>query len=100
MRAQNDQQEFTQWLLSLGNGELPNIGELDDSIEIPSECNIVQNSIVDDIFDNLSNPIALANMIILTPTNEEALRLNDSVINKMVYVSALEHLRSTLVPTE
>jgi ATP-dependent DNA helicase PIF1 len=80
-------------LLTLGNGELRGEVEFEDSIEIPYECNIVQEDIVDEVFQDLSDSKALADTVILTPTNEHALRMNDAVIQKMpgipkVYTSA------------
>jgi hypothetical protein len=95
MRTGADQQDFARWLLELGNGTLqcetvavPNL------IEIPQDCNIVQQDIIGKVFPDMSNPKAITNTVILTPTNENELKLNDKVLKTKVpgqvkvYVSA------------
>ena len=95
MRTQTDQQDFARWLLELGNGTLqcPDT-PLPDMVEIPSKCNVSQGDITDDVFTDMTDPVAIANTVILTPTNETALKLNDQILKKKVpgpmkvYVSA------------
>jgi hypothetical protein len=87
MRAGHDQQEFAQWLLALGNGELQSDVEMEDAIEIPLQCNIIQDNIVDAVFQDLKDAEAMADTVILTPTNEKALRMNDAVLRKLPGVS-------------
>ena len=78
--------EFARWLLTLGNGEL--LCKCEDfvanSIEIPSECNVIEDdNIIDSVFPDLTDPKAIANTVSLTPTNETSLQLNDIVIKKV-----------------
>jgi hypothetical protein len=65
MRADHNQQEFAKWLLDLGNGALQCEHSQAESISIPTECNIVEGDIVDDVFPDVSNPNALTNTVIL-----------------------------------
>ena len=97
MRADDDQQEFARWLLKLGDGTLHCDGvSMPDLIQIPPQCHIAEHDIVDQVFsdDVMSDPIALANTVILTPKNDTALNLNNEVLTKKVpgqakmYVSA------------
>jgi hypothetical protein len=85
MRADEDQQEFARWLLELGNGNL----KVDDkdappgSIQIPWQSNIVQDNIADHVFHDLSDIIKVTKSVILTPTNEASLKINNIVIKKV-----------------
>jgi hypothetical protein len=95
MRAEEDQQEYARWLLSLGNGELECEPQqsVPNSIEIPPQCQVVENNIVDAVFTDVSDPKIISSTIILTPTNESSLHLNNLVIKKVpglskTYVSA------------
>ena len=94
MRADADQHEFADWLLQLGNGDLdcPN-NMIPGSIYIPPQCNIVLDDIVSSVFNNVTDPKSLSNTVILTPTNEESLSLNNEVLKKLpgvckVYLSS------------
>ena len=51
-------------------------------ISIPEQCHIA-NNIVDNVFDDVSNPHNLTNTIILTPTNASSLKINDQVLEKV-----------------
>ena len=84
MRA-HQYQDFAQWLLKLGNGELSCSDSQcpPSSIIIPSQCNIVQGNIVDEVFPDLLDPRALTNTVILTPTNDSSLQLNDQVLKRV-----------------
>ena len=83
-RSQRVLQSFARWLLELGNGTLqcPD-ATIPNLIEVPQHCNIVQQDIVDAIFDDMTNS-NIVNMVILTPTNEKALDLNNKVLTKKV----------------
>jgi hypothetical protein len=85
MRAGQDEQEFAKWVLAVGNGELelPADEAVPGSIQIPIACNIVHGDIVDDVFPDVTDSRAIANTVILTPTNENLLMLNDAVMKKM-----------------
>ena len=95
MRAEQDQTDFADWLLTLGDGELhcEESLEIPNSVRIPPQCTIAPDDIVDAIFSDFSDSEALTDTVILTPTNEYSLLINQSVINKMpgnvkVYTSA------------
>jgi hypothetical protein len=95
MRAGAGQQEFATWLLALGNGELAcqEPAPVMDSIPIPAQCHMSEGDIIDDVFPDLSDPAALANQVILTPTNDASLKLNEHVLKRLpgapkVYLSS------------
>ncbi|XP_014670443.1 PREDICTED: uncharacterized protein LOC106811370 [Priapulus caudatus] len=85
MRALQSEQTFASWLLHLGNGQLHADTNIQNTIQIPPECNIVSQhtNIVDQIFSDLTQPRNLATTVILTPTNDSSLRINDSVIERL-----------------
>jgi hypothetical protein len=82
MRARGSRLEFANWLLSLGNGQLSHNAEHMhlDSIAVPSQCNIIDGDIVSAVFHDVSAPESLTHTVILTPTNESSLALNDAVL--------------------
>ena len=95
MRAGADQQEFADWLLALGNGELmcehPEMPP--STIELPPQVNVVNDNIIDEVFSDVSHAEVISSTVILNPTNESALKLNNKVIKKVPgpsknYVSA------------
>eukprot|EP00919_Chromeraceae_sp_WS-2016_P027769 GHVR01065820.1.p2 GENE.GHVR01065820.1~~GHVR01065820.1.p2 ORF type:complete len:129 (-),score=19.86 GHVR01065820.1:70-456(-) len=82
MRAGINEQVFADWLLGLGDGKL-SCGNEDfptDSIFIPSECNVVVDDIVKSVLQDASDPEKLTTTIILTPTNESSLDLNNDIL--------------------
>ena len=83
-RAQENEDDFSQWLLAVGNGETlcHDEGVPSNCISIPEQCHIA-NDIVDDVFDDVSNPRNLTNTIILTPTNASSLKIKDQVLEKV-----------------
>ena len=84
MRAEADQHQFAEWLLRLGDGNLDCPGDaIPDSIQIPQQCNIVLDDIVSSVFHNVTNPRMLSNTVILTPTNDYSLALNNEVLKKL-----------------
>jgi hypothetical protein len=62
---------------------------MEDAIEVPTQCNIVQDNIVDAVFQDVTDSQAMANTVILTPTNEQTLRINNAVLQKVPGVSKL-----------
>ena len=82
MRARGSELEFANWLLSLGNGELTSDPEYihTDSIVVPSQCNLIDGDIVSAVFHDVSAPEALTHTVILTPTNQSSLALNEAVL--------------------
>ena len=73
MRTDQEEQEFSKWLLELGNGTL--IADIDtpmrDIIEIPDLC-IVRESIVYELFANITSE-ERCRRVILSPKNEDCL---------------------------
>ncbi|KFM75600.1 hypothetical protein X975_02126, partial [Stegodyphus mimosarum] len=83
MRLNPEEQEFSEWLLQLGDGRLKNDSGLDeDIIEIPSLC-VVNRSIVEEMFGcgNEFDLQDLASKAVLCPKNEEALKLNEEILS-------------------
>ena len=81
------QQEFNRWLIAIGNGTISDGEEQgNDLIEIPQQMqssgNIVQdifgNSLIVDTNENIE---AVSGKIILTPKNNDALKLNNNVLD-------------------
>ncbi|XP_076047239.1 ATP-dependent DNA helicase Pif1-like [Oratosquilla oratoria] len=81
------QQEFNRWLIAIGNGTISDGEEHgNDSIEIPQQMhssgNIVQdifgNSLIVDTNEEIE---AVSGKIILTPKNNDALQLNNNVLD-------------------
>jgi ATP-dependent DNA helicase PIF1 len=79
MRAREDEQEFAEWILRVGNGEE---NDEEDCIQIPEQC-ICKGKLTDEIF---SAPIAredwdeVSNRAILAPLNIEVDSINDEVL--------------------
>ncbi|XP_057305457.1 uncharacterized protein LOC130642388 [Hydractinia symbiolongicarpus] len=94
MRTRPGEQQFAAWLLQLGKGVLP-VREQEPfqgAIEVPSQCVIQNECIVDTLFRNLS-PEIMASSVVLTPTNDDSLTINDQVLallpgEEKVYFSA------------
>ena len=90
MRAAN-QQQFTDWLLSVGNGTnvVGNDSVPNNTIHIPSEFHRGEN-IVNIIYgsDPLSTSIEeLTRKVIVTTKNKDALHLNEQIINLLPFPS-------------
>ena len=85
MHAAEDQEEFAQWLLEIGNGNMQcDVQDFSpDSTKMPSQCNVVENDNIIDVFTNLGDLKAIANTVILTPTNETSLHMNELFIQKL-----------------
>ncbi|CAL8991776.1 unnamed protein product [Prunus brigantina] len=88
MRSRNDQQ-FSQFLLRVGDGEEPVVG--DDMIRVP-ECMVIPwenelsiNEFIYQVFPNLEDHINDASYMVeravITPTNEDVDMLNEKMIN-------------------
>ncbi|CAG8494158.1 10169_t:CDS:2, partial [Cetraspora pellucida] len=78
MRINENQDNFADWLLRLGDGSLP---ALDDEIEIPPRC-IVSGDLIYDVFGEHLSKHDLENLyekVILCPTNKECLTLNEEI---------------------
>ena len=83
MRAQEDEQDFSRWLLELGNGTLiANIQPPQrDIIEIPGPC-IVKDSLVEEVFANTTSEERCSH-VILSPKNENCLSMNEEVLKML-----------------
>ena len=87
MRANPGQDDFTSFLLDMGQGNLPlkNTAPFAQPIEIPYHFISSQN-IVDDIFpqDGITqDPSSLIKRAILCPTNKEASSIDSIVLNRL-----------------
>ena len=83
-RVRPNEQEFSQWLLMLGNDELPKkVSEpFKECIEIPQYC-VTPGDIVNEIFpDNISQDY-FDNRAILTPRNDVSLFMNEKIFKKI-----------------
>ena len=80
-RTRPGQQEFSDYILKLGEGKLPSeLGE--DVIKIEPEF-ITENNIIEEIFGteiDIADVDTLANRAILCPKNEDALEMNEKVL--------------------
>ena len=98
MRANADEQEFSRWLLGLGNGEIQCEGcSIPESVEIPSECHVLFDGIIDAVFPDVSDPRAVSKKVILTSTNDVCLQMNDKVIEKVNADTAIYYSADSVV---
>ena len=97
MRALPDELDFCEWLLKIGNGlEATKQNEpFYGSIQIPQCCTINSStSIVEEIYGDV-NVNEFVSRVILTPTNEESLEINNLILpllagDQRIYYSADE----------
>ena len=84
MRAENGNGLFAECLLQLGNGVCQSVSEdlPPNSTIIPQDVH-ASHDIVYDVFPDVSDGMKLINTVILTPKNDDALKLNDRVLNKL-----------------
>ena len=85
MRTNQGEIEFAEWLIQLGNGTLTNIEGLDtDLIEVPNRF-LVKKPLISATFgDDIesSQPELFRDRAILTPKNEDALKINDDIMHR------------------
>lgn len=86
MRADNDE-NFAAWLLNLGNGELPRVDGVPDTVVIPPEmvCNV--SGLVNFVYPrqmSLANVDDFARKIILCPRNDDCRQVNREVLDARV----------------
>ena len=93
MRAIEDS-DFRDWLIKLGNGELytKQHSPYEGTIEIPANC-VEPNCIIKSIFGSVFDFNDFANRIILCPTNDESLDINNKILklipgDERIYYSA------------
>ncbi|XP_014772179.1 uncharacterized protein LOC106870568 [Octopus bimaculoides] len=82
MRTNANEQDFSRWLLQLGNGFLQNSLDnlTEDTIDIP-EAYICNNSLVSDIFDNCTAK-EMKNRVSLSPKNSDCLAVNEEILSR------------------
>ncbi|CAF3572606.1 unnamed protein product [Rotaria sp. Silwood1] len=83
MRTGPGEEEFSKWLIKLGNGELTS--NEDDEIELPSSC-MLNGNLVDEIFGqhiSIEDVPTLCNRTILCPKNEHSLLVNEEVLQRL-----------------
>jgi len=81
MRANENEQQFCDWLINLGNNHLNSShpDTISGQFDIPSRCNLT-NNIVDSIFPDFT--FNRNGHIILTPLNSSTHIINDQVLQK------------------
>ena len=92
MRAGVGEQDFSRWLLKLGNGELKSCENQEDQVEIPDQCAAAEGRIVQEVFKELDEE-SIASSVILSPKNEDTMTINDEVLDMLpgehaIYYSA------------
>ncbi len=83
MRTGPGEEEFSEWLIKLGNGELP-LNE-NDEIELPIGC-ISGGNLADEVFGShisLEDVPHLCDRVILCPKNEDSLIVNEQVLQRL-----------------
>ncbi|UYV76684.1 hypothetical protein LAZ67_14001749 [Cordylochernes scorpioides] len=80
MRAGIDAQSFSQWLLKVGDGDLPT--DQQGLISFPESCISQGGYLVQEIFGSLYGDItALSKSVILTKKNIDSLEINEKVLD-------------------
>ncbi|CAF2984367.1 unnamed protein product [Rotaria socialis] len=83
MRTGLSEEEFLEWLIKLGNGELP--ANENDEIDLPTGC-ISDGNLADEIFGkhiSLEDIPNLCDRVILCPKNEHSLIVNEQVLQRL-----------------
>lgn len=84
MRVRDNASNFALWISKIGKGTLTDEQNLsDDCINIPTECIVSEDELVNSIFGNrlYQNEFnTYKDEAILAPTNEETFRLNEQVL--------------------
>ena len=94
-RVRPDQQDFADWLLRLGDGALPvkQHAPLQGCTQMKEQC--VVDNLVEAIFEGQFNEATYSSRVILCPTNDDSLVINNQVLERLpnqqsVYLSADE----------
>ncbi|XP_008178242.1 ATP-dependent DNA helicase PIF1-like [Acyrthosiphon pisum] len=85
MRAGNDA-DFASWLLRLGNGQLPAVDGVPDTVQIPREMVCDVADLIDFVYPqhmSLANVEEFARRVIVCPTNEECGDVNGDVLERV-----------------
>jgi len=86
MRTGDGEQLFADWLLKHGNGELNDKKDDVDLSNVKPESPLVTGSLTDDIFGDridTSDCNRLAEKVILCPLNEDTLKINDAIMQRI-----------------
>ena len=88
MRLDENEINYQNWLLKLGDGKVeaaPNCYEYE--IKIDAKYVVPKDSLVQHIFNeeffHSTDTDILSNSVILTPTNEEAMKINNEILSKI-----------------
>jgi ATP-dependent DNA helicase PIF1 len=84
-RISEHDNEFKNWLLNVGNGNFQTKVERDNEIIRIPENLVSKGNLIEEIFGNELN-IGNKNLfesVILTPTNADAIDINDEILNRM-----------------
>ncbi|UYV76112.1 hypothetical protein LAZ67_13002570 [Cordylochernes scorpioides] len=82
MRAGIDAQSFSQWLIKVGDGDLPT--DQQGLISLPESCIFHGVDLVQEIFGSSYGDItALSQSVILTPKNTDSLEINEKVLDRL-----------------
>ncbi|XP_060871362.1 uncharacterized protein LOC132945607 [Metopolophium dirhodum] len=99
MRAGNDTY-FAAWLLQLGNGQLPSVEGIPDTVDIPPQlvCDVVD--LTDFVYPqqmSLAIIDEFARRIILCPRNEECHQINSTVLRRVTGAQTTYYAIDTVV---
>ena len=82
MRALQDERNFAEWLLQVGNGSLRStVDDDENTIDIP-EQSVCNGDIIDEIFPDLNDP-HVYDSVILTPKNEATHPINEAIVQRL-----------------
>lgn len=85
MRANANETAFANWLLKLGNDELPEppVRKTDFSVSLPRQ--IITQDVVSDLFPEQfdGSDIAMLQRVILTPFNDDCRQINERVLDRL-----------------
>ncbi|XP_060867314.1 uncharacterized protein LOC132942708 [Metopolophium dirhodum] len=85
MRADNDA-DFASWLLQLGNGQLPAVDGVADTVQISREMVCDVADLIDFVYPqkmSLANVEEFARRVVVCPTNEECRGVNGDVLQRV-----------------
>jgi hypothetical protein len=93
MRALEEERQFADWLVQLGNGSLQSdVHDDENTIDIPDQC-VCTGDIIEDIYPDLDDS-NIYESVILTPKNEHTHAINDAI------VQCLDGEQSTYISTD
>ena len=85
MRAAPGELEFANWLLTIGNNEAQTKQDMPyyGAIEIPNSCVIQHDASMVDLMYDTNDISEFSSRVIVAPTNDDSLKLNDMVLQKL-----------------